>query len=293
LDHDAPLYERERHSSHLWLCRSEGGRMSQEPQTDGLNHFQRRTERWGPRQRALYMRLAWKLIILTSILIHSASGQGKLLVVPQESAGVAGESNYLTSRNSPFQQIFSASEFSSLNGEFIQITAISFRANEGPISTFQATIPSVDLWFSTNPRPINEMRPGFPEDNYGPDRINVYSGKNVQLSARPSLTGGAPPFDFRFDFQNPYNYRVGGGNLVIDVKFEATGATPNFDGEWMDGADRARFVFFGPGALGSSDWQIESLALITQFEYSVVPEPRSLMIAILAATLCLVQWKRK
>jgi hypothetical protein len=215
------------------------------------------------------MKNAFQLFVLFTCLTDGLA-QNNLLVVPAESSTDKGDSAYTMSGSVPLQQIYASSEFEGVNNTTILITGVSFRSDLEFLS-FDAVIPKVDLWLSTSPKSLSDTRI-FPSENYGPDRLNVYSAQDVRLMARPASVAGAAPFDFTFKFQNPYLYKADKGNLVLDIQLQTPDATPKLDAQWLREFDRARFIFLGPAASGS-EWQVDSRSLITQFQYQLVPEP--------------------
>jgi hypothetical protein len=225
-----------------------------------------------------------RILILLAFLT-SAYGQGRFLVIPQESEHIKGDTGWVAF-TPIFQQLIGPSEFPVGEGEFIRITAIAFRREDMASGLYQGIVPKIEFWMSTNPRPLGDTKQ-FPGENYGPDRQLVFSAENVNVSARPASEGVPPPFDFRFELTNPYAYRGAFGNLVIDGQFSTSGSRPDFDGKSLT-PDRARFVSFGPGPFGGSEWHVDSSSLVTQFEYEIVPEPSILALIVFFGVIFIV-----
>jgi hypothetical protein len=151
-----------------------------------------------------------------------------------------------------------------------RFSELSFRFDSGggfPGSD-NATFQNIQIYLSTSPA---EFPSGFSVDmdrNHLNDKILVFnSGTTIQ--GQIPIQGPAD-FDIRFPFTNPYDYDPRKGNLVMEIRKYGADAFSHSIDEQGFVSDSRLFV----GLLdGSFNEALGDIALISQFTYSIVPEP--------------------
>ncbi|MBI3416565.1 MAG: hypothetical protein HY043_14815, partial [Verrucomicrobia bacterium] len=149
----------------------------------------------------------------------------------------------------------------------IQITRLSFRANEQGTPPFSGQIPHLQVYLSSTTTAPDAMSTTFAA-NTGLDNTLVFDGPLVINSAgAPGATAGA--FDISIPLSTPFVYFPSLGNLLVEIQ--------NFSG------GPAFFVDtdFNPNDLASRVWGVspafgqsaDSNADIIQFEYGFVAGP--------------------
>jgi hypothetical protein len=228
--------------------------------------------------------------VLLSTTSISASGT-TLVVAPNENAAVEGNARTVVpflinaAQGDPsgrFQQIYEASEFSAYP-EGVLIQEMDFRIDSDYLKQgFAATLPNIQLEFSTTTKDSDSLSPIFSE-NIGHDHQVVLNGL-VKISGDFSASIRPQEFDVRFVFSHPYLYRPGSGNLLLDVKnFSGTLTVGGpFGFPALDATTLSPSVGSIYAGSVSADLGQASRALITQFRVTPVPEPSELALASFA-----------
>jgi PEP-CTERM motif len=168
-----------------------------------------------------------------------------------------------------YQQVYAASEFVSAGGPIL-ISAIKFR-RDGPTggTGFTDTITwSMNL--STTSAAPDGLSTTF-ASNIGGDAVSVFAGTQVFSSS--SSAGPPRDFDAVITFTTPFLYNPSGGNLLWDVTRTSTNVSHSMDAVSVIGDSVSRLRATSASATtGTAD----SLGLVTQFEYTAVPEPATM-----------------
>ncbi|QBQ55813.1 PEP-CTERM sorting domain-containing protein [Nitrosococcus wardiae] len=225
--------------------------------------------------------------------------QATVLIAPNALATEEGNANNAApfTFSSRYQQVFEASEFSSLSGLAL-ITKISFRPDAVFGQAFSATIPNIQISFSTTSAVPDELNPIF-SNNTGSDNRLVFSGSLFLSSAFTGPAAGPKDFDVSVNLQNSFLYNPDDGNLLLDVKnFANNFSVAAFDAHnlvgdslsrvWNDSDVNSDTAFFGSG--NPNDFS-NSLGLVTQFTFTPVTEPATLALFSIGV-LSLLGWRR-
>lgn len=225
-----------------------------------------------------------KLCVLALLPVFGISNPAQTRAVfffgPPAAAGILdGNSSlsapFYTANSAYFQQVYSASCFSDLNftgGGWVRTVVFRGDANLG--TSFQFTIPNVQLTLSTTARTADGLSTTF-ADNIGADNMVVLGPGPWSIGG--AAGGGVTGFSVAFSFpDNPFFYNPANGNLLVDLQIlTGPGGTPGF-GPRLDA-----FTFTGDEvssllAYGSSlptTGQASTLGLATAFSIFPVPEP--------------------
>ncbi|MBI3867461.1 MAG: hypothetical protein HY299_02935 [Verrucomicrobia bacterium] len=182
--------------------------------------------------------------------------------------------------DSRYQQIYDASQFSSLPPGGALLSYIEFRSGCGSRNAvIFSNNAAIFLTISTTQKAVDGLSPRF-ADNLGPDQITVFSnelflvlGDNGPCDSRPKAT------DWRAHLflQAPFFYDPHKGNLLLDMRIpKGTLTRQNFLVDLMDteivstfGDSMSRMV--GAGLNATNAETIDSAGLVTQFHF--VPYP--------------------
>ncbi|CAN5365514.1 hypothetical protein BH09PLA1_BH09PLA1_05340 [soil metagenome] len=205
-----------------------------------------------------------------------------------------------------YQQIYDAGQFTAF-GTTEQITGIALRAKQngglfpnvfGPT----VTVSNIQIRLSTTQRnssidganPISNVF----ADNIGADLTTVYSGSLTATTA----TAGTTDFGYVINFQTPFAYTKGSGNLLLDVLIPA-GATTTESGfsgysrpdtQTGDalGANANDGIASAFGLTAAQDLGANSTTgLVTRFA-TAVPEPTALGLVLAPAIASLRRRRR-
>ena len=265
-----------------------------------------------------------KTLALASLcLAHAALGA--MIVIPNMDAAQEGNDK---NNSSPFristtgmtsyryQQVYDADGFISLGGPIL-ITGIDFRPNVGcpagsagnpgcfPGSAFSATIPSIRIDLSTTSKlPFcdstgchsspNRLSLTF-ANNVGADDLTVFPTGSLSFSsAFTGPDGGPKAFDIHVGFANPFLYDPSKGNLLLDARtFISAGITlPLFDSESNTCCVSRVANSQTGGANGTVGDFADGLGLVTQFEFTSVPEPSTGVLAAAGLIAALILRRR-
>jgi PEP-CTERM motif len=203
-------------------------------------------------------------------------------VVPNAYANVEGPSGNRSPfdtvsdrlNNMRYQQVYAASEFSALSSP-IKITQIAFRPDFSFGHAFSENVSSVRIDMSTTSKSPDGLSSSFLANTGADDTVVFSAGPLTISSAFTGPSSGPKDFDIIITFATPFIYNPANGNLLLDIQnlngggpgifFDATSKSITNDSvsrEWM--------VF-------SNVPNQDSQGLITQFTFTPVPEPSTLL----------------
>ncbi|MCA9213961.1 MAG: hypothetical protein KDB27_12905 [Planctomycetales bacterium] len=214
--------------------------------------------------------LAFVLCLVS--LQHAVSAQEIKLVVPNVLENVEGnvdvtpdELDLVFQNGLRIQTVYPASEFESLPSSYRWL--VGNRARPDRNVTSQRTVEQTNwlIRISTTQKSPEDLSLVF-DENIGPDELVVFDGP-LTLTTDP--IGLPRPFDYVIDYNTPFFYDPGQGNLLIDIV--ATGPAP-FNGS--DGHDNV----YGPPTIASFDINSPTAsrrfsATVQQFVFLPFSEP--------------------
>ena len=246
--------------------------------------------------------LIWPIVAavaLSTIVVNVAhAGQ---IVVPGVNTSTEGNSNLnapfsrgAIATNGRFQQVYSASEFTSFGGSF-SITELRFRPNAQGGSAghaFSETLPAIQIDLSTTSAQPDALSTTF-ANNVGADDRIVFSGPLTLSSAFTGPASGPKDFDIVIHLQTAFFYNPLLGNLLFDVRFP-DGSGPDlgalFDAQNIV-ADSISIVLNdnafsgGPATLTNG--------LVTEFVFVAVPMPPALILVLVGISAIALTRRRK
>ena len=233
------------------------------------------------------------MVLLPSVLL----GQTSYPIVPPElervmGNGVASAPFQMSSGNSArFQQVYAATEFSSL-GEELLISALSFRVDSSGTAV-RATIQDIQFDLSTTPKAPDALSPIFAE-NVGSDNKTVFGRGPLSVHTFPPTSGS---FGFIVRLDTAFLYRPSDGNLLLDIRNFSGGDTTSIDGQITFG-DSISIVraYTGDlsGSVNSTAGITRTFGLVTRFAVTPIPEPGTASLVVLGlCVMAFVGWQRK
>jgi len=212
-----------------------------------------------------------------------------IVVVPNTLATTEGnDSNFgpFFDTSVRYQQVYSASQFPSTGP--VSITQIAFRPDASVTDpSLFIRFDSVRIDLSTTSRTPGTLSTVF-ANNIGADNTTVF---NSFVFANPSVTGpAAGPKNFTVILTlNPFTYNPSLGNLLLDVRAVESGGgiSAPFDAQ-LNSPFTAHVDASG---VGSTSGSILPTGVVTQFQFSAVPEPSTLVLNS-AGVLLLASWAR-
>jgi hypothetical protein len=218
------------------------------------------------------------------LLVSAASATADTIVVPNTVAAVEGnDSNFgpFFDNSVRYQQVYSASQFPSLTAP-LKITGISFRP-DGSVSDPSLTLifDSVQIDLSTTSATPATLSTTF-GDNVGADDRTVFDSFVFMHAPVTGPAGG--PKDFTVSFSiTPFIYDPAAGNLLMDVRaFESSGGISGF----LDAESGSPFTaHVDAPSLGAASGDFFGTGLVTQFQFTAVPEPSTMVLCLLGALL--------
>jgi hypothetical protein len=226
------------------------------------------------------------LIAATSalVLLCAPYASADVIVAPNALANVEGnDDNFGPFFNDSvrYQQIYSASQFPSNAGP-LMITQIAFRP-DGSVTNanFFLRFDSVRMDLSTTSRTPGTLSTVF-ADNLGPDVTTVFDSFVFTITPVTGPAGGPKDFSIAFNIV-PFTYNPNGGDLLLDVRaFESGGGvSAPFDAA----AGNPFTAHVDAASIGATSGDILGNGLVTQFQFTPVPEPSTLMLFSAGALL--------
>jgi hypothetical protein len=227
--------------------------------------------------------------ILQSLFVIVSAGAALAqtqIVVPGGLANTEGNSSssdLFINGVGRMDQVYSASEFSSIAAPLLRIDGVAFRLESGSPNTLG--LFTINVGIGTTSRSPDSLSPVF-DENLGPDSIAVYLGNWGFASL--DTTSSPRPFDLHIDFRVPFYYDPSKGNLTLSIV--AGGSfTRLLDAQSVSGDGVGRV--FGPNALSGT---VDTLGLVTRFDITPVPEPSGVaLFAVCAVVVLLVRFYSK
>ncbi len=164
-----------------------------------------------------------------------------------------------------YQQVFAASEFTSLSGPKF-ITQIAFRPDGDTRfgSAFpETTIPNIQINLSTTSKAPDGLDTIF-DNNVGSDDTEVFNGSLPLSSSYTGPPGEPKDFDIVIPLTTPFRYDPSLGNLLLDVRNSSREmpTTTNFDAQFDFADSISRVLVLGPSVIPGT------IGLVTQFTTS-------------------------
>ena len=188
------------------------------------------------------------------------------------------------------QQVYNASEFSSLLPQGGWVTGIWFRADASPGGgghAFSTTLANVQINLSTTARSADGLSLNF-ADNVGPNDTVVVGSGPLTLDTPYLFATHPQPFLVGIALQNRFFYNPAAGNLLLDVRNFSGGSIGPLDAALVTGDSVSRIFALSVGAnTGIAD----TIGLVTRFNVFPVPEPSTW--ALLALGLAALVFHRR
>lgn len=224
--------------------------------------------------------------VVVAVNTLRAFGQGALVVPNDQSSTPGAASTQLPWQgNTHWLQVYDASQFMPLNQGGAYLTAVTFRAEEGNSGGFDVTYSHFELQLATFAQPLDSLPADFVPSNYA-DTTLVFDKDNVRLTGETSTSIAVPsPFQIRMEFDRPFLYNPRSGHLLMYLRSGSatapvgTSTRVDTDGFVFPYPARASY----PGVLSPN--VAVPVALVGQFSYTAVPEPRFFNIAGIALLL--------
>ena len=137
---------------------------------------------------------------------------------------------------------------------------------------------NVQIYASTTSRSVAGLSTTFAE-NLGTNNTLVFGGTVILTTGNLPGPGNTRQFDYVFPFTTPFLYDPAAGNLVLDLKIEASGSALTFDTVSGDPAIGRVFAF---GSSTATTGDIRA-SLVTQFTFEPIPEPATVALLGLGA----------
>jgi PEP-CTERM motif-containing protein len=213
------------------------------------------------------------IFLSTAAVMFSTFVWGETIIIGLPSTGLnlAPFGGTVVSGDAPrYQQAYAAADFASIGS--IDITSIDFLGGSGNF-----TPGTYSLYFSTISAGINTLSDTAFDSNLG---------ANNALFASVNLSGPAPA---TLTFTgNPFFYNPASGNLLLDIIIAPTGQHAGFPPAVYESSQYATGVFsrydnFAEGNIG--------LGLITEFDFTPVPEPSAPALFGLGLSLITFFWR--
>lgn len=235
-----------------------------------------------------------RLISTALVAVLASLALGQTIVVPNSLTNVEGSSNNRFPFNPlnaamRYQQVYNADQF---NVGPIIIFGIAFRPDARDGTAFNTTVQSVQINMSTSSNGADGLSATF-ANNVGGDDMIVRNLGSLSLSS--ANTGGPPKdFDIIIPFDNSFVYDPSQGNLLLDVR-QMSGPTAIgfWDAENRRGDSVSRIYTSNNPADGPTADQVDSLGLVTRFDYTPVPEPASMIALGLGVAALAARRRRK
>jgi len=215
-------------------------------------------------------------VLCCGVTAHAAQTQ---IVVPNNLAKVEGNSSGsgpFLQAGATYQQVYSASEFTSLGAPTGIITGISFRLDSTAAQRLLGPWSSLTITMATTSQSPDGLSPNM-ADNAGP-ATSVFGGP-LFFNATPDPGMASQPFNIHIGFSQPYYYVLPQGNLSMFMFGIGGQQIVALDAEATVG-DGIGSVFANGSTLSGTP---STLGLITRFDITPVPEPSTGALCILGA----------
>jgi hypothetical protein len=224
------------------------------------------------------------LFVASVLLLSAPFASADVIVVPNALATAEGnDDNFGPFFNDSvrYQQVYSASQFPSSGGP-LRITQIAFRP-DGSVTDSSLIIrfDSVRIDLSTTGRTPSTLSTDF-ASNLGADNTTVFNSFVFVNAPVTGPSGG--PKDFTITFAlNPFIYDPSAGDLLIDfraIEFGG-GISAPFDAE----SNSPFMAHVDAPSISATTGSSFADGLVTQFQFTPVPEPSTVVLYSLGALL--------
>lgn len=249
------------------------------------------------------MRTSQRTCLLALALLTVAVTEARAqisVVVPNANVSTAGNVDnrfpFLVTGGMRYQQVFNASQFGAFGGPQM-ISQMTLRNGIFLSTAFSSTIASIQISLSTIAAGADGLSATF-ASNIGGNNTQVYNGSLTLSSTNGPGPGNTHVFDVVINFQTPFLYNPGAGNLLLDVQ-NNSGANAFVGSNFFDAisnvGDSVSRVFGPEGNGGATSGTPDTLGLIVQFTTAAVPEPTTLALMGVTglAVIGYVQYRRK
>jgi hypothetical protein len=249
-------------------------------------------------------RIALAVAVLGLLVGGVERARAGLVVVPNDLAGVEGDSNngfpfnlsLFGDSSMRYQQVYDSSQFSSLGGP-VMINQIIFRPDAQTGAAFSSTLPSIQIDLSTTSSTPASLSTTFANNVGADDKVVFGAGPLSLSSAFIGPSGGPKNFDIIINLATPFLYDPSKGNLLMDVRNFLGGGTTQFDAftPASDGAVSER-VWNPDVNATTGTYDSVAAGMVTEFGFgpSAVPEPSTLLTAVSGVLACLgYAWRRR
>ena len=230
------------------------------------------------------------LLLWSSALAALAQG---VVVVPNGFATVEGNSSTsdpFTSSSFRLQMVIDASQFAIPPGASGRINSISFRIDGSSSGNVIYSFGGGSVTASTTTRAPDGLSSVF-ADNIGANPVTIFNG-GLGIGNFYAAGANPQPFGGGVEATTAFWYRPSQGNLLLDIRGRSgqvlfPGA---LDAQSVVGDSISR-VFANSELLASGT--ADTLGLVTRFDFTVVPEPSTWILASLGlATLLILKMRR-
>jgi hypothetical protein len=232
--------------------------------------------------RAMLIHKLSGALLFSLILVTQPSGASETMVLPSLAEHNEGDnsSQYpLGTGEIRVEQIFGSSMFPSLSetAQAFQLGQLSLRFNTLSLpGSENASFNRVQIFLSTGTLFGNNNI----DQNHGADKTLVFDG---QISLSGSETPPGPSgFDLRFPFSNSFNYDPAAGSLVLEIRKYGSDRFNSFQ---LDAQSNPQMRFLVSTLDNPNGQQFGPIGLVSEFTYSVVPEPQTYTILLCGALL--------
>ena len=233
-------------------------------------------------------------IILCAFAMRNAACYSQMTAIsPAEFANVEmPDLVEITQTSYRLQQVYSASDFSHLGPGPFTITRLDFRPDGDTSGQLSYARPSWTMKLSTTAKDPGDLSPTF-VDNIGPDVVAVVDGEVAISTQNVGPDGGPKAFDYGLDLDTPFVFDPGEGNLLLD--WTILNAVGELSVDFSVPATSTT-SFYWTGSLGHTSTVADQSS--GQFgghaiQFTVVPEPSSALLALVAvATICASRRRR-
>ena len=236
------------------------------------------------------------LILLLATLTTDVNAT--VLVAPSSDASTEGNTNSYSPFNAfsnesvRYQQVFNATEFSSL-GSAEYITQLIFRPDGVLGNAFSGKASGYKIYLSTTSASADNLSSTF-SNNIGSDNTLVFNGILLLSSSFTGPAGGPKDFDIVLNLQTPFLYNPSAGNLLLDVSKPENAfsgqSTGSLDASSATDDSTSSVIYESFNSLDNATTATSgaktSTGLITEFTFSSVPEPSAVVLSLFSVGGC-------
>ncbi len=222
------------------------------------------------------------LALVCLVLPSAAFGANQVIYAPEGFGTNWGNTSLSPLDTGPFaarfQQVYSASLFSTLPPEGGLIEYIVFRVDITGREFF-TTLANIQIDLSTIQTAPDGLSAVF-SDNVGPDVKTVIGPGPLFLYGSPPVIAGNIVINLQ---SNPFYYNPAAGNLLLDIKNFAGGVTSPFDAVSVFGDTVSSVVTAVQVPVIPEVGSRTTAGLVTEFSIEPIPEPNSLTLLFCGA----------